>query len=98
MDLGMVSRLVDRSVLLDTAVELAQTMNSKNPMGLRLTKEAINMSLDAGGLEQVLNIEDRNQALLVVRGMLGKNEKTSRVLYPNIFWFTVNIEKTVMFF
>ena len=78
MDLGMASRLVDRSALMNTAVELARTINSKNPMGLRLTKEAINMSLDAGGLEQVLNIEDRNQALLVVRGMLGRNEKTSR--------------------
>jgi len=78
MDLGMVSRLVERSELMNTAVELAQTMNSKNPMGLRLTKEAINISLDAGGLEQVLNMEDRNQTLLVVRGMLGRNEKTSR--------------------
>ena len=78
MDLGMVSRLVERSELMNTAVKLAQTMNSKNPMGLRLTKEAINISLDAGGLEQVLNMEDRNQTLLVVRGMLGRNEKTSR--------------------
>jgi len=60
------------------AFSLAQTLNGKNPMGLRLTKEAINMSLDAGGLEQVLNLEDRNQALLVVRGLLGKNEKTSK--------------------
>ena len=47
-------------------------------MGLRLTKEAINMSLDAGGLEQVLSLEDRNQAILVARGMLGRNEKTSK--------------------
>ena len=47
-------------------------------MGLRLTKEAINMNLDAGGLEQALNMEDRNQALLVARGMLGKDGKTSR--------------------
>ena len=77
-DLGMVSRLVERDRLADTALKLAQTLNSKNPMGLRLTKEAINMSIDAGGLEQVLNMEDRNQALLVVRGMLGKNEKTSK--------------------
>ena len=78
MNLGMVSRLVERSDLQETALELAQTINKKNPMGLRLTKEAINMSLDAGGLEQVLNLEDRNQALLVVRGMLGRNEKTTR--------------------
>jgi len=78
MHLGMVSRLVERSDLQQAALELARTINKKNPMGLRLTKEAINMSLDAGGLEQVLNLEDRNQALLVARGMLGKNEKTSR--------------------
>lgn len=77
-ELGMVSRLVKREQLTETALELAQTLNSKNPMGLRLTKEAINMSLDAGGLEQVLNMEDRNQTLLVVRGMLGKNDKTSK--------------------
>ena len=78
MNLGMVSRLVERPDLFDTALELAKTMNKKNPLGLRLTKEAINMSIDAGGLEQVLNMEDRNQALLVVRGMLGRNEKTTR--------------------
>jgi enoyl-CoA hydratase/carnithine racemase len=78
MDLGLASRLVEQNKLLETAMELATTMNSKNPMGLRLTKEAINMNLDAGGLEQALNMEDRNQVLLVARGMLEKGEKTSR--------------------
>ncbi len=69
MSLGMVSRVVDREKLLDTAMEIARAMNSKNPMGLRLTKEAINMNLDAGGMEQALNIEDRNQTLLFARSM-----------------------------
>ena len=78
MTLGLASRLVKRDKLLETAMALARTMNSKNPMGLRLTKEAINMNLDAGGLEQALNLEDRNQVLLVARGMLEKGEKTSR--------------------
>jgi enoyl-CoA hydratase/carnithine racemase len=78
VNLGLASRLVERDKLLESALELAKTMNSKNPMGLRLTKEAINMNLDAGGLEQALNMEDRNQALLVARGMLGKDGKTSR--------------------
>ena len=78
MNLGLASRLVEREQLLESALELARTMNSKNPMGLRLTKEAINMNLDAGGLEQALNMEDRNQALLVARGMLGKDGKTGR--------------------
>ena len=70
MELGLVSRLVTREELMDTALDLARTMNSKNPMGLRLTKEAINMNIDAGGLEQALNMEDRNQTLLVARSML----------------------------
>ena len=78
MALGLVSRVVERDKLMETALEIAVTMNSKNPMGLRLTKEAINMNLDAGGLEQALNMEDRNQILLVARSMLGKEEKTSR--------------------
>lgn len=78
MALGLVSRIVERDKLMETALDLASAMNTKNPMGLRLTKEAINMNLDAGGLEQALNMEDRNQVLLVARAMLGKGEKTSR--------------------
>jgi enoyl-CoA hydratase/carnithine racemase len=78
ISLGLASRLVEREQLMETALEMAHTMNSKNPMGLRLTKEAINMNLDAGGLEQALNMEDRNQTLLVARGMLSQGDKTSR--------------------
>jgi len=78
MSLGLISRLVEREELMDTAIELARTMNSKNPMGLRLTKEAINMNLDAGGIEQALNVEDRNQTLLLARGMIGKTKKASK--------------------
>ena len=44
----------------------------------RLTKEAININLDAGGLEQALNMEDRNQTLLIARGMLNRGDKASR--------------------
>ncbi|MBU2547080.1 MAG: enoyl-CoA hydratase/isomerase family protein, partial [Proteobacteria bacterium] len=61
--LGMVSRVLPRERLLDEALELAEKMCRKNPLGLRLTKEAINCNLDAAGLEQALHIEDRNQTL-----------------------------------
>ncbi|MBW1786381.1 MAG: hypothetical protein JRK53_07135 [Deltaproteobacteria bacterium] len=37
-----------------------------------------NMNLDAAGLEQALNLEDRNQALLVARGRLGEGDPTSK--------------------
>jgi enoyl-CoA hydratase/carnithine racemase len=71
MNLGLASRVVEREMLFETALGIARIMNSKNPMGLRLSKEAINMNLDAGGMEQALNIEDRNQALLFARGVAG---------------------------
>ncbi len=80
MSLGLVSRVVERETLMETTLELARIMNSKNPMGLLLTKEAINMNLDAGGLEQALKMEDRNQTLLLARGLLGAEEKTSKYL------------------
>jgi enoyl-CoA hydratase/carnithine racemase len=71
MNLGLVSRVVERETLLEAAVGIARIMNSKNPLGLRLTKEAINMNLDAGGIEQALQVEDRNQTLLFARGIAG---------------------------
>ena len=78
LNLGLVSSVVERDKLTETVLELARTMNSKNPMGLKLTKEAINMNLDAGGLEHALNMEDRNQTLLIARGMLGEAKKTGK--------------------
>jgi len=64
MDLGFASRMVERDDLMNAALELARTMNGKNPAGLRLTKEAININMDIGGLEQALGVENRNQALI----------------------------------
>jgi enoyl-CoA hydratase/carnithine racemase len=78
VSLGLASRLVERDRLMESAIDLARNLNSKNPMGLRLTKEAININMDAGGMEQALNLEDRNQVLLALRGRLGEGVKTSR--------------------
>jgi len=64
MDLGFASRMVERDDLMNAALELARTMNGKNPAGLHLTKEAININMDIGGLEQALGVENRNQALI----------------------------------
>jgi enoyl-CoA hydratase/carnithine racemase len=64
MSLGFVSRVVERDMLMDTALEFARNMNGKNPAGLRLTKEAININMDIGSLEQALGVENRNQALI----------------------------------
>ena len=64
VDLGMISRVTEKDALYDTGLEMAKKMAGRSPLVLRLTKEAINMNLDAGGMEQALNMEDRNQVLL----------------------------------
>ena len=60
MSLGFASRKVSRDKLIETAEELAKIMVSKNPMGIRMTKEAISINIDAGGLEACLQMEDRS--------------------------------------
>ena len=66
MSLGFGSRLVSGETLLETANELAETMVSKDVLGLRMTKEAININIDASGLEACLELEDRNQTLMAM--------------------------------
>jgi enoyl-CoA hydratase/carnithine racemase len=61
--LGLVSRVVPDGELDGAARELAGDMLRNSPLGLRLTKECLNASLDAGSLEQVIAMEDRNQIL-----------------------------------
>ena len=65
IQLGFASRMVPVEKILDTAFEIAQKMVDKNPFGLRLTKEAINQNLGVSSLEQALQLENRNQVLLI---------------------------------
>jgi len=60
---GIVSRVVPDDQLEDEARKLADEMLLTSPNGLRLTKECLNASLDAGSLEQAIAMEDRNQVL-----------------------------------
>ena len=62
--LGFASRVVGKEEMITTAQGLAKTMVEKNPMGIRMTKEAINCNLDCPGLEAALNMEDRNQIMM----------------------------------
>jgi enoyl-CoA hydratase/carnithine racemase len=61
--LGLVSRVVPDAELEATTQALVDDMLRNSPLGLRLTKECLNASLDAGSLEQVIAMEDRNQIL-----------------------------------
>lgn len=61
--LGLVSRVVPDAELDAAATALADDMLRNSPLGLRLTKECLAASLDAGSLEQVIALEDRTQIL-----------------------------------
>lgn len=71
MELGFASRVVKKDELIQTAKNIAKTMTEKNPMGIRMTKEAINISLDCPGLEAALNMEDRNQIMMTYTYRMG---------------------------
>ncbi len=60
---GLVSAVVPDDQLEEEARKLAEEMLDTAPLGLRLTKECLNASIDAGSLEQVIAMEDRNQIL-----------------------------------
>jgi enoyl-CoA hydratase/carnithine racemase len=58
-----VSEVVDDGQLEAAAAPYVDAMMTASPVGLRLSKECINMSVDAGSIEAVIAMEDRNQVL-----------------------------------
>ncbi|MCH8204765.1 MAG: enoyl-CoA hydratase/isomerase family protein [Candidatus Hydrogenedentes bacterium] len=67
-EMGLVSKVVPDGGAMDAAVETARTMLGKGPFGLRMTKELLNHSFDAPSLEAALYMENRTQALAVLKG------------------------------
>lgn len=60
---GLVSELVEEGGLESAAESYVDAMMTASPVGLRLSKECLNMAVDAGSLESVIAMEDRNQVL-----------------------------------
>ncbi|MCK6557015.1 enoyl-CoA hydratase-related protein [Candidatus Binatia bacterium] len=65
---GLVSEIVPDTEMEAAARRLCEDMLTTSPLGLRLTKECLNASLDAGSLEHVIAMEDRNQVLCTQTG------------------------------
>ena len=63
LKIGFVLKVVSDEKLLDSAVELANEMLTKSPLGLRMTKQAINLSMDSPSLETMIQLENRGQVL-----------------------------------
>jgi enoyl-CoA hydratase len=60
---GLVSAVVPDAELASAGRELAGRMLRNSPLGVRLTKECLAMSVDAPSLESAIAMEDRNQIL-----------------------------------
>jgi enoyl-CoA hydratase/carnithine racemase len=60
---GLVSEVVEEDRLEAAAEPYVEAMMAASPVGLRLSKECLNMSVDAASLEAVIAMEDRNQVL-----------------------------------
>ncbi len=65
-DLGLIAAIVEEDALDAAAREYAQRLLEVAPMGLRLTKEALNHALDTPGLEAAMAMENRHQSLLAM--------------------------------
>ncbi len=62
-ELGLVSQVVADDQLEATGRLLIEDLLATSPLGLRLSKEALNASLDMNSIESVVSMEDRNQIL-----------------------------------
>jgi enoyl-CoA hydratase/carnithine racemase len=65
MQLGFASRCVEKDKLMETAMEIAQVIAKKDPLAMKLTKEAVNLNIDAPSLESAIIMENRNQNMMI---------------------------------
>ncbi|TCM21449.1 short chain enoyl-CoA hydratase [Novosphingobium sp. PhB165] len=63
---GLLGAVVPHEDLLDKGLAVADEMLANAPMGLRLTKDAINRNLDARSLSDAMALEDRQQVMMLM--------------------------------
>ena len=61
LKIGLVSKIVEEDTLLDTGLDMAMDLLSKSPLGLRMTKDAINISMDVPSIETLIHLENTSQ-------------------------------------
>jgi enoyl-CoA hydratase/carnithine racemase len=60
---GLVSELVEPDRLADRAIEIATAIAELAPLGVQLTKRALQVNTDAAGPRAAMELENRNQVL-----------------------------------
>jgi len=62
--INLVSDIVPEEQLLNAGLTMAEEMLANSPMGLALTKDALNLNIDAPSLAAAIALEDRQQIML----------------------------------
>lgn len=75
---GLCSRVVPDARLPQAADDLVAAMLASSPMGLRLTKDALNFAIDAPSMDAAMAMEDRQQILATFSGDMAEREKRFR--------------------
>ncbi len=70
--MGLVNQVVPRDALLEAALSYARPMIAKNVGALKLTKRVLDQNIDAPSLEAAVNLENRNQTIMVFSGEFFK--------------------------
>ncbi|MEM7366298.1 MAG: enoyl-CoA hydratase/isomerase family protein [Pseudomonadota bacterium] len=65
---GLVSSIVEEDQLMERGLQMARDILRNSPIGVRLTKDCLNMSIDAPSLDAVIAMEDRQQILISATG------------------------------
>ena len=63
--IGLVSKVVPDDEILNEALNVAKEILTKSPIGLRFTKDALNMNVDAPSLEAATKLENRTQVICI---------------------------------
>ncbi|MFX0059785.1 MAG: enoyl-CoA hydratase/isomerase family protein, partial [Candidatus Heimdallarchaeota archaeon] len=61
--IGLVFKTVEKEKLLEVGMEKAEELLKKSPLGLRMTKQAINLSMDSPSLENISQFENSSIVL-----------------------------------
>jgi enoyl-CoA hydratase/carnithine racemase len=69
LTLGLVSAVVSQENLREEGLSIAEDMLKTSPLGLRLTKEGLGISIDSSSLESTVALEDRGQILCASAGL-----------------------------
>jgi len=70
--IGLVNQVVAKDALLETALSYARPMIAKCVGSLKLTKRVLDQNIDAPSLESAINLENRNQTIMLFSGEFFK--------------------------